>query len=283
MKTIDLATTSTESPTLVPPTRFAGMLSDARLKSGLSLEEICERAGGRYSIGDLRMIESGSMSLSDDALRSLASMYSINLAAVAPSRAILEIDRSEGRLIVGDKSGRFPPTEDDHQIMVRYLALVYKLRETEPGRPIPARNNDLDTLATVFGTTPDEVRRELELLMLKSVPEIRKMHRDLRKRVAIPALGLLVALTAMGGLILAPRGGGIEQKPATKPVASKLATTGNVNIGSGPLVISRASVDSKISTMSGVNIGDGPMVIERSSSSAQHVPVNIGEPLVIER
>ena len=154
--------------TLVPPNRLAELLTTTRLAAGLALGDIEERAAGRFSVGELQLIETGGLALDDEDLRAVASLYGVDLGAVVPSRAVLEIDRAEGRLVVADTQQRFLPGDDDRQIMLRYLALVYRLRDQTPGLLLPARVDDLDILARVFGTDPDRVSHELQRLMVGS-------------------------------------------------------------------------------------------------------------------
>lgn len=224
--------------TLVPPNRLAGLLTSTRLAAGLDLRDIEALAAGRFSVGELQLIETGGLTLTDDDLRAVAELYGVDLGAVAPARAVLEIDRAEGRLVVAGSQQRFLPGDDDRQIMLRYLALVYRLRDQTPGAVLPARVDDLDILAQVFGTDPDHVRHELQSLMVGASREIRSLHRSDRRRVAIPALGILVALTAVGGLLLTAGSSGSGPGGSPTPAA---AARPIVNIGT-PLVIHRDSV-----------------------------------------
>ena len=219
--------------TLVPPNRLAELLTTTRLAAGLDIRDIEQRAAGRFSVGELQLIETGGLTLADEDLRVIAGLYGVDLGAVAPSRAVLEIDRTEGRLVVADARQRFLPGDDDRQIMLRYLALVYRLRDQSPGAILPARVGDLDILAQVFGTDADLVRHELQSLMVGSSREIRSLHRSQRRRVAIPAIGILVALTAAGGLLLTSQSAGSGPSTPTKPQPGVHATA---EIGQ-PLVI----------------------------------------------
>ena len=243
--------------TLVPPNRLADLLTATRLAAGLALGDIEERAAGRFSVGELQLIESGGLTLADEDLRAIAPLYGVDLGAVAPSRAVLEIDRAEGRLVVADTQQRFLPGDDDRQIMLRYLALVYRLRDQTPGAVLPARVDDLDILAQVFGIDSDLVRHELQSLMIGASREIRSLHRSHRRRVAIPAIGILVALTAAGGLLLTSRGS--DASDATSPAVSSAAP--RVSIGR-PLVIMRDNAPLGPT----VNIGD-PLVLRSDDHS----------------
>jgi hypothetical protein len=244
------------SDLLVPPARLASSLIASRTKQDLTLSDMELRAGGAFSLGELTQIEAGQLALRDPDLRILAGVYGIDLATVAPGRACLIIDRQEGRVALGDSVGNFKPEDDDRKIMLRYLALVYRIRNAQPGTPIPSRDDDLAVLADVFGTTSEQVRTELEKLMLRAAPEIRFQFGTFRNRLVVPALGILVALTAAGGLLLT----------SNNPVTAAAKKT---NIGTA-VSIERTAVGQ-------TNIGDA-VSVERPAVGH----TNIGEALVIE-
>ena len=240
--------------TLVPPSRLAGLLAAKRQVTGASLIDLTEAAAGRFSVEQLEAVESGTVMVGDSDLRALAGLYGLDLGVVSPSRARLEVDADEGRLLVGAHAERFSPGEDDRAIMLRYLALVYRLRDAQPGVVIPARVGDLSVLAQVFGTSPEDVQRELEALMLRASPDIRFLHQQHRRRIAIPAIGILVALTVVGGLVLTARHDAATSAAAKAPAAS------TIRIGT-PLVVDRV-VDRDPGRATSVDIG-APLVIER--------------------
>ena len=84
--------------------------------------------------------------------------------------------------------------------------------------------------------------------MISASSEIRSLHRSHRRRVAIPAIGILVALTAAGGLLLTTSSSDVAA--ATSP-----AVHATVNIGQ-PLVVSRDDTPSDARA----NIGDAVVV-----------------------
>ncbi len=209
MQTIDLATGST----LVPPARLGTLLAQARAESHLSIPDLVALSDGHFSVGDLELLERGAVAVVDHDIQAVAALYGVDLAQSVRGQAELIIDRSEGKLAIGDSRGRFAPNDDDRDVMIRYLSLVYRLRNSSPGQVLPARNGDLEVLAQVFSSTPEEVRLALEDLMLHHAPALRETHSILRRRVAIPAIGVLVALTTVGGLVLMSR----SEPPAPKP------------------------------------------------------------------
>ena len=68
--------------TLVPPNRLAELLTSTRLAAGIDIREIEERAAGRFSVGELQLIETGGLTLADEDLRAIAALYEIGRAHV---------------------------------------------------------------------------------------------------------------------------------------------------------------------------------------------------------
>ncbi len=238
MQTIDLAT----AETLVPPGRLGALLSGRRQASGLTLDAVADHSDGTFTVEELALVESGTIVLADDEVTRVTTLYGVDLRELSAQRAMLEIDRTEGRVQIGERAERFRPADNDREIMTSYLALVYRVRGMEPGQILPARVGDLTVLATIFGTSPDEVHRALDDLMVNSVGHLRTRHTMLRRRVIVPAIGVLVAVTAIGGLLL-------TQHPAHQTVPTNIGTA---------LVIDRpaASVSTKGGAHIGPNIGD---------------------------
>ncbi len=263
--------------TLVPPARLASLLIEARTTSGLELSDIELAGEGRFSMGDLRQIESGSVTLSDNELRTIARIYNVDLGTVAPGRSTLEIDRSEGLLIVGGSSKRFLPDDDDRKIMLRYLALVYKMRDTKPGKPLGPRDNDLAVLAEVFGCSVIDVRDQFDHLTTTAIREIQSLHGSLGWRKILPGLGVLVAITAAGGLLLTQQHNSSPVRPAT-PVVSA-----HINIGE-PLVITReeSSASSASASAGRINIGDPVTVTAQTTHSAPKA-INIVDAITVTK
>jgi hypothetical protein len=217
---------------LVPPASLAALLVQSRGKSHRSLESIEFASEGRFPLHMLVQIEAGVLTLNDKDLREIAQLYGVSLSELTPSRSTLFIDRNEGKIFMGDTKGKFMPDDNDEKILLRYLALVYKMRDTKPGIEVGPRDNDLFVLSTVFGCSPEEIRQQLQQLMKHSASEIRVLHGSLRSRVIVPALGILVALTAVGGLILARS----SDDPSAAPASA-------INIGTA-LIIERDAAPS---------------------------------------
>lgn len=241
---------------LVPPRRLGELLAHRRAEMHQSIAELEHRSFGRFSAGDLALFEAGDASPTDEQLRHLAAIYGLDLSAITPQRAFLELDLTEGLVSIGGEEERFSPEQDDREILLRYLAIVYRMRAINPGVVVPARNDDLATLALVFSTTPAEMRATLESLMLGERSELRRRHADLKRRVVVPGIGVLVALTTVGGLLLVRQLAGPNQ--ALEPTI-KLTNRAPVEIGSA-LVVTNADAAGR--PAGSVDIGSA-LIIER--------------------
>ena len=262
---------------LVPPRRLGELLAHRRAEMHQSIAEIEHRSLGRFSAGDLALFEAGEASPTDEQLRHLAVIYGLDLSAITPQRAFLELDLTEGLVSIGGEEERFAPEQDDREILLRYLAIVYRMRAINPGVVVPARNDDLATLALVFSTTPAEMRATLESLMLGERSELRRRHADLKRRVVVPGIGVLVALTTVGGLLLVRQLAGPNQ--ALEPTI-KLTNRAPVEIGSA-LVVTNADAPGR--PAGSVDIGSALTIERPLAGSAKPVDVEIGPAQVIER
>ena len=189
---------------LLPPRRLGVLLRDARCARGFSVGEVSATLGHRVTELQLLAHEEGVRLMDDDDVRIVASLYDLRLDALFPQRCHLQIDREEGLLMVGGLAEPIPSGRD--QVLIRYLSLVYLLRGVKPGRFFVPRKTDLNVLSELFETSADGVRRDLEAVMSGAREEITGISRVLSRRLAAPGLGLLVALTSVGALLMVPTG-----------------------------------------------------------------------------
>jgi transcriptional regulator with XRE-family HTH domain len=190
----------TPSEIAVPPVRLAALLISARSASGYSLDDLEIATKGRFSHLELAQIEAAVRPVTDDDIRYLAKVYGLDLTQVGPPRTVLTIDRSIGTVAVGEDATK--GENDERSILVRYLALVYKLRTIEPGSVFHPRDEDVAVLAEALERTVNEIEVHLWNLMNHAKPELRAQHAALRRRSLFPTLGTLFARTSRGGLVM---------------------------------------------------------------------------------
>ena len=183
----------------------------ARRRAGLRPGDALAALGNRVSVVQIEAHERGELWLDDQDVRILVSLYGLQLDALVPQRVRLVIDREEGMIGIGTARHPISPTMGDDEILIRYLALVYLLRDVKPGRFFVPRTNDLFLLGEALERSPDVVRRELEGHMSGSKDGIDTTSKSVLQRLSAPGLGLLVGLTSIGALLLMPTGGTRDQ------------------------------------------------------------------------
>lgn len=187
---------------LVPPKRLGTLLAQARLAGGFSLVEASDALGERFSSVQLLEVETGRRPVLDPDLVTLTELYGIATTDLIPDRSQLVIDLDEGLLGVGERQvqlGVETPGRDD--VLAQYLAMVYAMRDLRPGSQVPLRTPDMEVLATALSTPPDQLEDELRRMMADAGVVEPRLQR-LRGRVLIPAIGVVVAATTAGMLLL---------------------------------------------------------------------------------
>lgn len=185
---------------LVPQRRLGALLAERREMYGYSVADMATRSAGRFSQGDLEAIEDGKVNLDDSAIEALSLLYEFNSAP--PSR-------QRSRLIVADDedlpSSMGPDAYSDEVVLTvlqRYVALLYLLRSESVGLPLALRGDDVVMLAGAFNRTDDDVADELERIMAEDTEVLAELAERMRRRLVVPAAGLLVGPTPAGMLVL---------------------------------------------------------------------------------
>jgi hypothetical protein len=186
---------------LVPPVRLGGLLRDTRVGRGVSLDQLASQSF--FTTADLVAVESGERALTDRELGEILSVYHVEAEQLLPERTELRIDLGERTIAVGGHrssvAGRAPTADE---VLVSYLSLVYTLRNTKPGHQIVLRAADVDVLAQALDLARPTVTARLHSLMAEPSGAVHRRARVLRGRVLVPLAGVVVAVTALGTLML---------------------------------------------------------------------------------
>jgi transcriptional regulator with XRE-family HTH domain len=188
---------------LVPPRRLGTLLSRARSANGLTLDDIVQRSDGAFSMSTLASVERGTTYVTESELRWLAELYGIETSQLVPSRSQLVIDLDDG--VLGVQSHRRVKINKDagrQEVLTRYLAMVYAMREIEPGTYITLRVDDLDVLGSALHLRPADAAADLHALMADPSDLVSNRFAMLQRKLLVPAAGVLVALIAAGSLVL---------------------------------------------------------------------------------
>ncbi|MFZ4518808.1 MAG: hypothetical protein ACOYOP_10485 [Microthrixaceae bacterium] len=189
---------------LVPPRRLGRLLSGARLDHGLTLEEASAALDGLLGVDDLLDVELARREVTDEELEAIADLYGIETSTMVPARGELVIDLDEGVIVAGGGKVELASEAEIDDVLSRYLALVFAMRDVSPGTTVPLRLDDVVVLADALGMEAADVEDRLGELMEVRPEPVRKRLRLLRGRVLVPAVGVLVTTTACGPLVMIP-------------------------------------------------------------------------------
>ena len=129
-------------------------------------------------------------------IEGLGVLYEFNSTPPIPQRSKL--------IIAADESADVGEWTEQaiREVFVRYLALVYLLRNRDLTEVLPMRTDDLQVVAESFNTGADVIEAALEELMSTDKAAIGAQMEALRRRLMVPAAGVFVGPTPRGSLIL---------------------------------------------------------------------------------
>ena len=202
---------------LVPPRRLGALLSTARAAKGLTITDVADSVDSRFTAARLASIERGTTHLDDISLRQIVALYGIDAGELVPDRSRLIIDLSEGVLRVPDAGAKahLGPEASRSDVLSRYLAMVYRMRDIDPGTSISLRVEDLDVLGVALQVGSGELTADLDALMSEVDGPVAWRSRLLRRKFLVPAAGLLVAFSGVTALLL------VQSDDASTPVVSE--------------------------------------------------------------
>ena len=212
---------------LVPPGRFGRLLAQSRQRDELSLEQMAFRVGSAFTAEALDRIELGLVLLADEDIVAVAEGYGFDTSRLLPGRSGLVTDVDADALARSGPLRTLMEEADTESVLGRYLALVYALRALPVGTPIPLRSGDIDLLARSLEVEPDEVAEQARHMMRASARRIGDHSDQLRRRILVPAAGILVAVTPTGSLLMVngePPPRPPERREESSPLAERHET-----------------------------------------------------------
>lgn len=187
---------------LVPPQRLGALLAGARLERGLTLHEASEQLGEPWTTVDLLEVETGRRPLLDPQIEQLAQIYGVDTTGLIPERSRLVIDLDDATMTSGDHVVDLGKgSVERREVLGRYLAMVYTMRDRRPGTAVPLRVEDLTLLQGLLDVPRRDLVVELERMMLDERAFVEPRMSRLVGRVLLPAVGVIVAATTAGLLL----------------------------------------------------------------------------------
>lgn len=148
-----------------PPERVGLLLADARTRRGLRLVEVTDSLSGSLEPADLMALESGAFAVSADMFAELTSLYGVSLQDLVPPRDHLVVDLAEGYMRAGQDMTLLDNGAGRHDLLSRYLEMIWELRAVEPGSRVPLRDADLMVLGESLDAEVGAIRSDLTALM----------------------------------------------------------------------------------------------------------------------
>jgi len=174
---------------LAPP-RLGTLLRGARRARGLSRREVADRVGTTQS--DLRRFERGDTPVPPHLVAEFAECYGQALTAQLATRAPIQVDRQ--RMVVGAEVATLE-SDDGDEVLGKYVGLVARLRQSQPGEPIALRTDDLVALSNAIGRNTDDVEARIVEVLGCTPREAHSLHAEmLRRKLVLPVAGLVAGL-----------------------------------------------------------------------------------------
>ena len=180
---------------LAPP-RLGTLLRGARRDRGLTRREVADRVGTTPS--DMRRFERGDTPVPPHLVAEFAECYGQALTAQLATRAPIQVDAH--RVVVGEEVATFESTDGD-EVLGKYVALVARLRQSQPGEPIALRTDDLVALSNAIGRSTDDVEARIVEVLGCTPREAHSLHAEmLRRKLVLPVAGLVAGLAIVTGV-----------------------------------------------------------------------------------
>jgi len=185
---------------LVPKRRLGALLAERRELYGYSVAEMALRSTGKFSEHELESIELGDSELDDADIEALGLLYEFNSKPPSKQRSHLII-ADEETVPVSVSADAFDSTLVT-SVLQRYVALLYLLRNLPVGEPLRLRGDDTTMLAQAFRREEDAIIADVERIVSDDTALVAEQADRMRRRLVVPAAGLLVGPTPAGMLVL---------------------------------------------------------------------------------
>jgi transcriptional regulator with XRE-family HTH domain len=157
----------------VTPKELGRHLRSIRRKKGLSLSEVARGAG--LSRRELVAYERGKVPIPESDLWVLAGSCGVDVADLVPSTPTMELTAVATTTSIGDTVSQLRRNQEDPGI-APYLHTLHKLQALPPGKRIPAKERELDAIATALGSTPRSIEQKLQEVLHVAPDEAERLR-----------------------------------------------------------------------------------------------------------
>ena len=217
----------------MPAARVGWLVARARSVAGIGERDLASSVG--VPVRTVRRWERGDLVPTDDEVEGIASACGARLTELLPRRAVVAYDPSTGIMQMGDQAVAIPTTSlDNDTVLAAFVALVRRVRGLRLDQDVKVRQEDLDALGEVLDLDDQELEERLMRIIGMSRSQAAAVRAQLlRKRLAVPMVGMLAGLSLLGVNRLFTTGSeqvkAIDGKVETVfPVPSTTTTTARV-------------------------------------------------------
>jgi transcriptional regulator with XRE-family HTH domain len=208
----------------VTPKQLGKHLRTVRRKKGLSLSEVARGAG--LSRRELVAYERGKIPIPENDLWVLAGSCGVDVAELVPETSSRELVVAAGSTTVGDTVTQLRKSQADVGL-APYLHTLHKLQALPPGKRVPVKERELNTIADALGREPAAIERRLQEVLQVSPDEAAR----LRAMILAPPSGrgapraLAASTPAMSAPAPAPAAAMTAATPAMPAFSEPLSTS----------------------------------------------------------
>ncbi|MEZ5238176.1 MAG: hypothetical protein R2716_04300 [Microthrixaceae bacterium] len=149
-------------------------------------------------------MENGALGLDEHLFGRLAELYGVSPGDLVPPRDHLVVDLADGYMRAGSDIALLDRGVGRHDVLSRYLEMIWELRSVEPGSEVTLREEDLEVLGSSLRAEPGGLRTELEDLMgrVGSAGTFPTPAGGRRPRRVLVGLGVAIAVVTGSALLV---------------------------------------------------------------------------------
>ena len=219
----------------IPAVRVGWLIGQARRAATLDERGLARAVGVRRRT--IRRWETAREVPCDREIEAIANACHRNLAELLPARDVVEFDAAARFLRVGGQSVSVADVRND-AVLTTYVALVREQRQLGKDDRVTFRQPDLDVLSEALDLDDDalEVRlRRIAGLDENDAAEVRR--RLMRRRLAMPAVGLLAGSWGLARMAAAHTNDSVDDHPVASVPASLAAAAAAPVAGRAPALM----------------------------------------------
>jgi transcriptional regulator with XRE-family HTH domain len=182
----------------MPAARVGWLVARARSVAAITDRDLASAVG--VPVRTVRRWERGDLVPSDDEVEAIASACGARLTELLPRRAAVRYEPATGIMQMAGQAVAIPVTSlDNDTVLAAFVALVRRVRGLRLDQDVRVRQEDLDSLGEVLDLDDEELEERLMRIIGLSRSQAAAIRAQLlRRRLAVPMVGMLASLSLIG-------------------------------------------------------------------------------------